>query len=296
MEEETKIPEPPVITEEDLNKCRQSGDFCPVLFEWYKYVGALCNFCAYIQQDSPAIRSIPPIQYYILVGLLNRCFRLMLSNVALSHEGLFGETTNIIDRCIAESATKIAWLCHHRKDDCFNRLLSEGLKTELEFKKIIETEINDRGQPIQIEKKMLQSIQNHVNSSGLSESEIAESKKLPDMASMIDSLGYDRLMYIVIQRMGSHHIHGTWPSLRLHYLEEKEGVLRPRVHYCKTHVNQYVFIPLLVLKAMKSFIEYIFKNKVYREAFQQVANSIEEEIMKINTEVVGADFEYVSEI
>ncbi len=235
MPEETKIPDPPIITEEDLNKCRKSGDFCPILFEWYKYVGSLCNFYSCIQQDSPAIRSIPPIQYYILVGLLNRCSRLMLSNVALSHEGLFGETTNIIDRCIAESAIKIAWLCHHRKDDYFNRYLSEGLKTELEFKKLIEKAIDDRGKPIKIEERMLKSIRNHISSSGLSKAEIETAKKLPDMAAMIDSLGHDRLMYIVIQRMGSHHVHGTWPSLRLHYLEEENGILHPRDHDCETH-------------------------------------------------------------
>jgi len=270
MAEEIKIPDPPVITEEDLNKCRKSGDFCPILFEWYKYVGLLCNFYSCIRQDSPAIRSIPPIQYYILVGLLNRCSRLMLSNVALSHEGLFGETTNIIDRCITESATKIAWLCHHEKDDYFNRFLSEGLKTELEFKKVIEKAIDDRGTPIKIEERMLKSIQNHINSSGLSESEIDTAKKLPDMAAMIDSLGYDRLMYIVIQRMGSHHIHGTWPSLRLHYLEEENGILHPRDHDCETHVNQFVFIPILVLTAMKSFIDFICEDETDREAFQQV--------------------------
>ncbi len=296
MGEETKIPDPPVITKEDLDRCRESGDFCPVLFEWYKYVGALCNFYACIQQDSPAIRSIPPIQYYILVGLLNRCSRLMLSNVALSHEGLFGETTNIIDRCLTESAIKITWLCCHRKDDYFNRLLSEGLKTELEFKKVIGVAISERGNPINIEERMLKSIQNHINSSGLSEPEIEASKKLPDMAAMIDSLGLDRLMYIVIQRMGSHHIHGTWPSLRLHYLEDESGILRPRDHDCETHVNQYIFIPLLVLTAMKNFIDFICKDDADRDAFQQVPNAIEEEIMKINKEVVGADFELVSEI
>ena len=296
MGEETKIPDPPVITEEELDRCRESGDYCPVLFEWYKYVGALCNFYACIQQDSPAIRSIPPIQYYILVGLLNRCSRLMLSNVALSHEGLFGETTNIIDRCITESAIKIIWLCNHRNDDYFNRLLSEGLKTELEFKKVIGEAISKRGKPIKIEERMLKSIQNHINSSGLSEPEIEASKKLPDMAAMIDSLGLDRLMYIVIQRMGSHHIHGTWPSLRLHYLKDEGEILRPRDHDCETHVNQYVFIPLLVLTAMKSFIEFICKEDADRDAFQQVPNAIEEEIMKINKEVVGTDFELVSEI
>ena len=75
-----------------------------------------------------------------------------------------------------------------------------------------------------------------------------------------------------------------------------EGVLRPRDHDCETHVNQYMFIPILVLTAMKSFIEFICKDKADREAFQQAPNAIEEEIMKINEEVIGTDFEFVSEI
>ena len=296
MKEENKIPEPPVITDEEIDKCRETGDYCPVLFEWYKYVGVLCNFYACIRLDSPAIRSIPSIQYYILVGLLNRCSRLMLANVALSHEGLFGETTNIIDRCITESATKITWLFHHMKDDYFNRLLSDGLKTELEFKKWIQTAIDKRGEPINIESRMLNSIYNHINSSGLSESEIEKSNKLPDMAAMLDSLGHDRLMYIVLQKMGSHHIHGTWPSLRLHYLEEEDGNLLPRDHDCETHVNQYMFVPIMILRAMCSFIDFICDDADDKEAFQQAPKAIMEEIMKINEEVIGVDFELMSEI
>lgn len=296
MAEENTIPSPPKITDSELEECRRTGNYCPVLFEWYKYVGSLCNFYACIKLDSPAIRTIPAIHYYILVGLLNRCSRLMLANVALSHEGLFGETTNIIDRCITESATKVKWLTHHKKEDYFSRLLSEGLKTEIEFKAEIQAAIGERGELLQIEKRMLDSIQNHIKSSGLSESEIAASKKLPDMAAMLNSLGENRLMYIVAQRIGSHHIHGTWPSLRLHYLEDEDGVLRPRDHNCETHVNQYVFVPLLVLEAMNSFIEYICDDSSDIDAFQRLPNAIMEEIMKINLEVIGDDFELVTGI
>lgn len=296
MNEEISLPNPPTISVEELEECRRSGDFCPILFEWYKYVGLLCNYYACIQLDSPAIREIPPTHYFVLVGLLNRCSRLMLANVALSHEGLFGETTSIVDRCIVESAIKVTWLSHNKNEDYFKRLLSEGLKTEIEFKERIEAIIEERGAPLQIEKRMLESIRNHINSSGLSEDEIRVSKKLPDMAAMIDNLGHDRLMYIVAQRIGSHHIHGTWPSLRLHYLEEEDGVLKPRDHNCETHVNQYVFVPILVLKAMNSFIEFICNNPADIDAFQSAPIAVEKEIMKINQEVVGKDFERVTEI
>lgn len=55
--------------------------------------------------------------------------------------------------------------------------------------------------------------------------------------------------------MGSHHVHGTRPSLRLHYLKEVDGALKPRDHDVSTHVNQLVFTPLFVLEAVISFMK-----------------------------------------
>ena len=259
MSDDISIPVPPEITEDQLTHCQETGDFCPILFEWYKYVGLLCNFYASIRSDSPAVRKLPPLHYAVLVGLLNRCSRLMLANVALSHkEGLFGETTAILDRCIFESVIKASWLCKTGDEGQFARFIADGLKTEIEFKNQIEKIISERGgSPLVIESRMLKSIENYISSSGLSEQEISNSKKLPDLASMIQSVGGDRLHYVVGQKLGSHHVHGTWPSLRFWYLTEHDGVLGPRDHDCATHVNQYVFIPIFVLQAVRAFVEFI---------------------------------------
>lgn len=298
MNDPSLIPDPPKFTDEEWRICRESKDYCPILFEWYKFVGALCNFFASIRPDSPVVRPIDPIDYAVLIGLLNRCTRLMLSNVVLSHEGLFGETTALIDRCIFESCVKVTWLCENKSDDNFVRYLADGLKTELELKAKINANVQVRGgQVIEIEKRMLASIDRCIQSSGLSEVDIAAAKRLPDLASMIDGLGHDRIMYIVGQKIGSHHVHGTWPSLRMHYLEENdEGVLRPRDHDCTTHVNQYVFVPMAVLNAMKSFVRFIFPNPEDAAPMEGLLESVEREIGEVNMEVVGSDFERVDEI
>ena len=259
MEENNFLPDPPEITVEQLEQCRKTGDFCPILFEWYKFVGHLCISFASIRSDSPAIKTIPPLHYGIFVGLLTRCSRLMLSNVALSHNGLFGETTAIIDRCIFESAVKISWLCAKGTEEFFNRFVADGLKTEIIFKNQINKNIQERnGKTLEIEKRMLNSIENYINLSELDESEITKAKKLPDIASMIEAIDHDRTLYIVGQKMGSHHVHGTWPSLWLHYLVKRDGVFGPRDHNCETHVNQYVFVPLIVLAAIRDFVMFVF--------------------------------------
>jgi hypothetical protein len=108
------LPDLPVFTDEQIRQCRETGDFRPVLFEWYKFVGSLAILLAHIQRQSLAFRPIPAGHYHVLIGLLHRCARLILSNVVLSHQGRFGETTAIIDRCIFESAVKLLWLLHQR--------------------------------------------------------------------------------------------------------------------------------------------------------------------------------------
>jgi hypothetical protein len=184
------LPQPPKFSEEDMRRCKETGDYAPVLFEWYKFVGSLSAVVGHIQLDSPAFRRIRPQHYHILIGLLNRCARLMLANIALSQEGKFGETTAIVDRCIFESAVKICWLCENPSQEKFNRYLAEGLKTELEFKAKIESNIAERGgKVLPIETRMLRSIANCIADSELSESEILSAKRLPDMAAMLDNLG-----------------------------------------------------------------------------------------------------------
>jgi len=134
---EFDIPRPPDIDASLLQESRANGDYRPVLFEWYQYVGKLCNFFASIDIDSEDVHELPKLHYAVLTGLLNRCSRLMLANVVLSHEGLFGETTAIIDRCIFEAVIKISWLCFKGDEASFNRLILDGLKSEVEFKKLI---------------------------------------------------------------------------------------------------------------------------------------------------------------
>jgi len=294
-----EVPEPPQITVEDLARCRETGDYCPVFFEWYKFVGALSNFFACIRQDSPALRTINPLHYAVLTGLLNRCSRLMLSNVALSHNGLFGETTALIDRCIFESCVKASWLCRKGSNELFTRFVADGLKTELALKDEIEAKIAARegNGTLEIEKRMLSSISRHLRSSGLTNQQISGAKKLPDLATMLEDLGQDRLTYVVGQKLGSHHVHGTWPSLRMHYLEEDgEGILRPRDHDCPTHVNQYIMVPLVVLDAMHAFVTFVFESQDDIKPMAGLLESVVKEIQSLNEEVIGSDFTVAEEI
>jgi hypothetical protein len=216
----------------------------------------------------------------------------MFSNVALSHEGKFGETTSIIDRCIFESAIKVTWLCENPTVENFIRFLADGLKTELEFKEEIEANIKARnGIILPVEERMLRSVGNHLAAADLTATDIIAAKKMPDVASLMASLGLARLQYVVAQRIGSHHVHGTWPSLLFHYLEKQTtDVLNfePRGHNCETHMNQYMYVCLLTLSALRAYVGYALDDAA-AETFVGLFTSTEEEIMRVYTEALGGD-------
>lgn len=293
----TTFPEPPTFSEDELRACREFNDYVPILFEWYKYVGKIANFLARIQPSSPSVRKIPPLHYAVLIGLLNRCSRLMLANVALSHKDSFGEAVAIIDRCIFESCVKIDWLCRKGTEEGFRQFLADGLKTDLALKKQINDNVQSRvGVQLQIEERMLRSIDNYVHASGLTEEEISAIKKLPDLATMINDLGHHRTIYVTGQKIGSHHVHGTWSSIQFHYLiPDGHGSFTPNQEKIPTHINQYVSVSLFVLGAMNGFVDFIFPEMQDKECINEALNSVREEILTLNRDAIGGDCSPVSD-
>lgn len=286
------LPKPPTFSDELVEQCTQSRDFRPILFEWYKFVGKFCNIVACISPDSPALRDIPAVHYAVLVGLLNRCSRLMLSNVRLSSTGKYGETTRLLDRSISESTIKIQWLCHNNSTESFVQYLADGLKKDLILKEQIEKNIESRnGDILVIEQRMLSSINKCIELSGLSEQEINDAKRLPDFASMCNDLGFGDLFYIAIQRMGSHAVHGTWSDLVLNYLRLENGQrLCPRDHEIETQDVQFIAVIQLVLQAIKSFLKYVASDVSDMAELISIIESSSNEIAKIQDLSWEADF------
>ena len=188
---------PPDPTEADWAEYELSG-FEPLFFGWYKFTGSVLNVLSAIEPNSLAFRCSDPRHYYVLSGLMHRCVRLMLANVHLSHEGSFGETAAIVDRCLCESAIRIQWLCSKNSSDRILRFLGDSLRPELEFELEIRAKITERsGTVLPIEQRMLSSIENHIAAAGVTRDEIKQSKRLPNFSQMLDSLGFERLAMLL---------------------------------------------------------------------------------------------------
>jgi len=288
------LPDVPEITEEEMQHCRETGDFRPVFLEWYKFVGGLCVTFANLRQDSPAVRKdISNRNYGTLIGLINRCYRLILANVALSHKGAFGESTSIIDRCIFESSVILSWLCNSEIEDKFERYIASGLKTELELKSEVQKKIATRnGVILKIEERVLRDVGECLSEAGLDDDQINNTKGLPDLAAMLTLLDHQRLSYTTGQRIGSHHVHGTWVGLRNHYLElEESGRYRTKPH-SQTHINQYVYITYIVLESLSNFVNFVFlSHEEDTNVILKLFEDTTEEITKLNSEIIGTDFD-----
>ena len=206
--------------------------------------------------------------------------------MALTHEGENGETASIIQRSLEETAIKIMWLCKRDTSERVRRYISDGLKVELEFEKIIrKTVAENEGLETELEERMLRSIQNHIDAASISREEIGKSKKMPDMAAIHQDVSSDpkgsRLGYVVQQRLGSHAVHGNWPSLRRDYLtkSEIEGYsLQPNAEPVEFHVNQFMSGARYVILAAKAYVGFCLVDKSLN-SFNNMLLAAEEELL-----------------
>jgi Family of unknown function (DUF5677) len=274
----------PNFDEALLSSCDVEGDFRPILFELYKYVGLLAHAASRVSIKSEAVVVKDKRAFTAVKGLMHRMCRLMLANVALSHEGLYGETTLIVDRCIVESGVIVSWIVKCKNGDEINRYLASGLKAELELQREIETRISKRsGLVLPIEERMLKGIEATCKSAGLNSKEVEATKKMPPFPGLIQALGLESLQDVVLMKMGSHAVHGTWPSLLVHYLEPGEdGELQPRDSNVETEFEQYSTVALRVLFAIKDWSNWSFGESDENTAFQSKVSETEKEIWKFH--------------
>ena len=129
------VPLPSSNLVEIYEKSKLKDDYSELFYEWYRCVAQFVQFIVSLDPTSPCFKDFKKEESMVFIGLLNRCSRLMLSNMKLSNNGIYGETTVIIDRCILESCVKIIWFCKIDSADRFKRYIAESLKAERELKR-----------------------------------------------------------------------------------------------------------------------------------------------------------------
>jgi hypothetical protein len=284
------IPDAPSYSEAELRDCEHAGDFRPILFEHYKFVAQLCVLVSCLKVESPLWAGRQRRTWEVISGLFSRCYRLMSANLEFFQHGKYAEASYIIDRCILESAAKIRWIAQDKSDERATRFVQGSLKPELELFEKIQSNIADRGDTLVIETRMLSSIQNTFDVSGVTKSQISGLKKLPDLYSILNDIGETRLTYTIMGKIASHHVHGSWVSLLDSYLKSENGLFEPNHATLASRSPQYVFLPLFVLSAAQDYISHCFSASEQTNYLAELFLSSAEDIRKIGQVDSEEDF------
>jgi hypothetical protein len=290
LEEDQFLPEPPEFPDSAYEEAERTGNAMPLLFEWHKWTGLVANRVASLDPASPGYLEHPSVEVAVLRGLLNRASRLMLACLRLASSHKHAEAIRLLNRSVCETAVLVQWLCKSGSGDAFRRYLAKGLDAELRLKKHIEDNIRNRGGAIHvIEKRMLHVIGEFCALAQMTEEEVRATKPLPDFASMLRSLGHDELSYTVLQRLGSHAVHGTWPDLLSHYLEVENGIFTLSDNTIAPEGPEFVASSTLVLEAVGSFATYVLRDDEFVSEMVHMVHEAIAEIVRIYRLAAGDD-------
>lgn len=288
------LPEPPKFSPEDFERARRDRDPRPLLFEWYKWTGLVANRVASISPDSPSYRNLPAIEIAVLRGLLNRCARLMVAILQLAARRKHAEAIRVLSRCISESAVVARWLCTSGSGQPFGSYLAKGLDAELRLKSDIERNIAERDDTVlKVEKRMLAAIAQLCALAGMSEDNVRAAKSLPNFASLLRDVGHPDLSYTVLQRQGSHAVHGTWPDLIFHYLDVEGGKFNITDNNVEPEGGDFLAVPILVLEAVAEIAAFTLSDQELATDLQNVASDAITEIVRIHRLASGDDYSAV---
>lgn len=290
------IPTPPRFTRREVEQLVCEGDWLVPAFEWLRFVGLLAaEVCSLSNLDPKAIRR-PEIHYAVLRGLLNRCSRMILADVKLAAERRHGEVVALFTRCICESAITARWLMTRDEPELFRRYVASGLRSDLELKKNLLSNIDRRGgTALVIEERMIDSIARCLELGEMTEEEVWSTKRMYTFEAICRDLDLPPEGYTVLQRISSHAIHGSWTDLLFHYLESKgDAPLGPREGVNPPDPKHLAAVALEVLAALGQYVRFMVGEAEAKEALGSVCSSSRSAILDILDIVSVDDYEVAS--
>ena len=253
--------EPVAVSEEVLQKCSAEGTFSPLAFKLYKEAATVAAVCSHLYVDSGPEAALPRNQA-VCAGLLVRIVKFMTAVMSLvSEDADRGDVVFVLNRCITESATDVRFLAVKNDEGTFVQFVSASLSSEREFYDVIQKNIKARGgEPLPIERRMLDSIDKVCRLSGVAISDVDSRMRnwAGGLRSRLITIGWGDA-YPMLQRIPSHAVHGTWVDLIQHHLSDVNGEgFKPDPTW--SHVDSRLMLPvcLLVLAATRSYVEVFF--------------------------------------
>jgi hypothetical protein len=191
-----------------------------------------------------------------------RIAKFMVVVAQLAAKGDRAEVVLALNRSIMESAINLEFLIVKNDERYFGQFVRFSLGPERELYDIIQANVAARGgEEWPIENRMLASINDVCQGSGVKIEEV--NQKYGDWGGGVK----ERLkaidkedLYVAMQRIPSHAVHGTWVDLYMHHLDHdlKSDVFRPQPKFSWVDARVLGPVATLVLSATKVYIERFF--------------------------------------
>ena len=216
-----KLLGPPTKVDDNVVQgyARQS-QFSSLAFDLYKETARVVTVAAGISSGDDSTKGFLRNQA-ICVGLLIRVMKFMTAVLQLiSGTSARREVLIALTRSILESTTNVRYLLLKNDEAVFDQFVTSSLGPERELYDFVQAQIKERGgTPLQIESRMLWSMDRACRLAGVAITDVPAKSSWVNLRERFKALG-DEQLYLSIQRMGSHAVHGTWSDLILHHLEE----------------------------------------------------------------------------
>ena len=277
------IGSPLEVTEDLLKECQECGQFGAVIYELYKEAGrlVLLSSAAYMKYNEDTLKF--ERNQAICAGLLVRMSKLMLSVVKLSADIEHGETVEVLNRCILESAVNLMYLLDKDDDRVYHKFVRNCLVAERELYYIIQGNVEARGGEILgIEQSMLRSINDTLDQSGVTVEEVDPKAGSwgGSLKDRLTAIGMDPLTYTIIGRMPSHAIHGDWVDLFLNHLLPKEDGFEPNWDHLSTDGKLLAPIAVLAARAAQKYLTKYFEQPESGLLYQRL-ECVQEKLMQV---------------
>jgi Family of unknown function (DUF5677) len=267
-----------ISSEADIEKVNE------VAFELYKETGVVVRVVAHLLDEDAAAKGGWSRNQAICAGLMIRIYKFMLVVVQLSAKGNRAEVVSALNRSIMESAVNLEFLVNKTDDKFFDQFVKFSLGPEKELYDVIQAEIAARsGKVLPIEERMLKSINNVCQASAVKIEDVDQ--KYGDWGGGIKErlkvLNKEEL-YLAVQRIPSHAVHGTWVDLIMNDLkhDSKTGVFCPRPEFSFVDAGLLGAPAIFALEATKPYLERFFsgipESKLLLERIDDLEHRIRE--------------------
>ena len=252
---------PPVEIEGIANET-DLGKVNAVAFELYKEAWSLVNLAAHLLDEEANAKGGWPRNQAICAGLLIRITKFMLVVTQLSATHDRAEVVHALNRSIMESAVNLEFLVRKNEDKFFDQFVRFSLGPERELYDLVQANLAARGGEIwPIEQRMLASVNDVCQISGVKIEEV--NRKYGDwgggVRERLKTLGKEEL-YVSMQRIPSHAVHGSWVDLYKNHLEydPKNDAFSPKPGFKFVDARILGPIAFFVLDGTQPYLERFF--------------------------------------